>query len=391
MLGSMPPPRQAALRKVRDPADGSLLDDALVLRFDGPASATGEDVVELHCHGGRAVGEAVLAALDSIPGLRRARPGEFTHRAFENGRIDLTEAEGLADLIEAETESQRKAALLMADGALKRQIEDWRSRVVDLSARAEAAIDYDEDGDVGPDPVLASDCAELAEELSEWLRKPRAEALKDGVTVVLAGPPNAGKSSLLNALTGVDKAIVTDIPGTTRDQIEVPVSFGGTPFVLIDTAGIRDTDQTVEAIGVERARRSALGCDILLWLGERNDAPRHPRTVFVHSRSDLEDRASVPDGSVAVSSKTGFGTSDLLLEVMRQARELLPAEGAIALNGRQASHLEDARDALRRPETDIVLMAEQLRAARMAFERLSGRATVEDVFDALFGRFCLGK
>jgi len=241
LCGSLPEPRTAAVREVRHPETGELLDEALVLRFDAPASSTGEDVIELHGHGGRAVVDSLLRALVGVEGLRQAAPGEFTRRAFENGRIDLTEAEGLADLIEAETESQRKAALALAEGGLRKQITIWQERLLALSAQAERAIDYDDD-DEGVDPALLRDCADLAGELRQWLERPRVEPLKDGVLVVVAGPPNAGKSSLINAIVGEERTIVTDMPGTTRDHIEVPLSLGGVPIRLTDTAGLRETE-----------------------------------------------------------------------------------------------------------------------------------------------------
>lgn len=392
IAGSLPNARTAAVRELRHPASGELLDEALVLRFDTPASSTGEDVVEFHCHGGRAVVDAVLAALGEIETLRAAEPGEFTRRAFDNGRIDLTEAEGLADLIEAETESQRKAALALAEGGLKKQIANWQERLLALSAQAERAIDYDEE-DEAVDPALLRDCAMLAEELRSWLERPRVEPLKDGVRVVVAGPPNAGKSSLINAIAGEERAIVTDIPGTTRDHIEIPLSLGGVPIRLTDTAGLRDTQDKVEAIGVERAGQLVEAADVLIWLGYPSDAPDHPRLIRVHAKADLPDRAEVPSGSIAVSAVTGEGISKVLEETERTARSLLPAEDAIALNRRQAQHIAEAADAVARAATanDAVLLAEDLRLARGAFDRLTGRAGVEDVLDSLFGRFCLGK
>ena len=298
------------MRELRD-SQGELLDQALVLRFDGPASSTGEDMVEFHCHGGRAVVEAVLGAIAALGGLRLAEPGEFTRRAFENGRIDLTEAEGLADLIEAETESQRRAALLMAEGGLRRQILAWRERLLELSARAEAAIDYVDDDSVDPDPALAEGCAALAHEIGEWLARPRSEPLRDGVRVVLAGPPNVGKSSLLNALTGHDRAIVTDEPGTTRDSIDVSVALGGVPLLLTDTAGLREGGEQAEQLGVDRSRALINLADVLLWMGEPGDAPDHPRLVRVHGRCDLSDRGDAPEGSVCriVSDGRGAGES----------------------------------------------------------------------------------
>jgi tRNA modification GTPase len=392
LAGSLPAPRLAALRTLRDEA-GQVLDDALVLRFDGPASSTGEDVVELHCHGGRAVVDAVLGALGRRNALRVAKPGEFTRRAFENGRIDLTEAEGLADLLEAETESQRKAALAMAEGGLRHQVATWQAELLQLSARAEAAIDYADEDETAVDRSLIQGIGALHANLSEWLERPRVEPLKDGVRVVVAGPPNSGKSSLINAISGQDKAIVTDVPGTTRDQIEVPLTLGGIPVLLTDTAGLRETAELVERIGIERALSSVATADVLLWLGEPSAAPSHPRLLKIYPRADLPDRQSSPDDTVRVSVMTGEGLSALLERIGHLTRILLPAEDAIALNRRQAMHLSEARDSLTDASMmdDIVLIAEALRSARAAFDRLTGRAGMEDVLDALFGRFCLGK
>jgi tRNA modification GTPase len=392
IAGSLPDARTAAVRQLRDPCTSGLLDEALVLRFDSPASSTGENIVELQCHGGRAVVDAVLRALAGIEGLRAAQPGEFTRRAFENGRIDLTEAEGLADLIEAETESQRKAALALAEGVLTKSIEDWQARVLAMAAEAERAIDYDEQ-DAGVDPSLVSDCERLAAELEEWLLRPRIERLKDGIRAVISGPPNSGKSSLINAIVGEERAIVTDVPGTTRDHIEVPVALAGVPIVFTDTAGLRATEDRVEAIGIERAAALVEGADILLWLGDPFDAPEHPRLIHVHARCDLPERAAVPSGSLAVSALTRAGVDALLDRVGQEARVLLPAEDSIALNRRQAAHVREAQIALAgaAASADPVLVAEGLRQARSAFDRLTGRAGVEDVLDALFGRFCLGK
>ena len=390
--GSLPEPRTAAVRELRDPRSHELLDEALILRFDSPASSTGEDIVEFQCHGGRAVIDAVLSALGTIGGLRQAEPGEFTRRAFENGRIDLTEAEGLADLIEAETESQRRAALASAEGGLRKQIELWQEQLLSLSAGAERPIDYDE-GDEAVDPSLLTGCSALADDLRSWLERPRAEPLKDGVRVVVAGPPNSGKSSLINAIAGRDRAIVTAIPGTTRDHIEVPLSIAGVPLLLTDTAGLRATLDTVEAIGVARTAQLIEAADILVWLGDPLKAPNHPRPIRVHSKSDLPERGQVPKGSVGVSAVTGDGLKHLLELVVRQARSFLPAEDAIALNRRQAGHIAEAADAIgvAAAAGDIVIIAENLRQARSAFDRLTGRAGVEEVLDALFSRFCLGK
>jgi tRNA modification GTPase len=391
IAGDLPEARSAGVRELRRPETDELLDEALVLRFDGPASSTGENIVEFQCHGGRAVVDALITTLEGIDGLRLAQPGEFTRRAFENGRIDLTEAEGLADLIEAETETQRKAALALAEGGLRKQIELWQERVLVLSARAEHAIDYAEESGPDVDPELSRDCGALASELQEWLDRPRVEQLRDGVRVVVAGPPNSGKSSLLNAISGQERAIVTDIPGTTRDHIEVPLSLAGVPVLLTDTAGLRATEDQVEAIGVSRARALVEGADVLLWLGDPADAPPHPRLIKVHSKADV--RGAAPAGSAGVSAMTSKGLKLLLEEVGALAKSLLPAEDVVALNRRQARHIGEAAVALSAAASadDFVLVAEELRQARFAFDRLTGRAGVEDVIDALFSRFCLGK
>ena len=391
IAGHLPPPRMAAVRELRDPASAELLDEALVIRFDGPGSSTGEDIVEFQCHGGRAVVDALLGALTSCDGLRLAEPGEFTRRAFENGRIDLTEAEGLADLIEAETQSQRKAALALAEGGLRKQVGVWLDQLLALSAQAERAIDYDED-DAEVDPALVRGCAMLAEELRSWLDRPRVERLKDGVRVVIAGPPNAGKSSLVNALAGEERAIVTAIPGTTRDHIEVPLSLGGIPIVLTDTAGLREASDEVEAIGVSRAAKLIESAEVIVWLGEPEDAPAAPVPLIrVHSKADLG--GPLPAETLAVSTVTGQGLVELVRRIGDAAQSILPPEGAVSLNRRQAEQLDEAARTLADAERtrDLVLVAESLRVARAAFDRLTGRAGVEDVLDALFSRFCLGK
>lgn len=392
LAGELPPARHAAVRALRG-ADGEILDEALVLRFDGPASATGEDLVEFHCHGGRAVVSAVVAALGAIGGIKAALPGEFTRRAFENGRIDFTEAEGLADLIEAETESQRRSALAMAEGGLRKHVDAWQSALLGLSARAEAAIDYVDDDSIDADPALSSDCGALAAELRSWLERPRSEPLKEGVRVVIAGPTNAGKSSLLNAIVGQERAIVTDIPGTTRDHIDVPLAMDGVPVRVTDTAGLRESDEVVERMGVARAETLIATSDVLLWLGDPRSAPAHPHRIRVHSKCDLPERGGAPPGSLPVSAVTGAGLGELATAIVAEARQLLPVEGQLALNRRQASAIAEAEGALRSASAtpDIVLAAESLRQARVAFDRLTGHAGVEDLLDALFSRFCLGK
>lgn len=392
LAGGLPPARQAAVRELYD-AKGELLDQALVLRFDGPSSATGENLVEFHCHGGRAVVNAILRVLREELQLRDALPGEFSRRSFENGRMDLTEAEGLADLLEAETESQRRAALVMAEGGLSRQIGEWQSRLLAASAAAELAIDYvGEDREFGQDS-FCRDCGALAKEMELWLSRPRAERLRDGVLVVIAGPVNAGKSSLLNAIAGSERAIVTDIPGTTRDYIEVPVALAGTPLRLTDTAGLRESDELVERAGIGRSRRLIEQADVLVWLGAPEDCPAHSRAIQIHAQCDRPDRGTAPAGSMAISAATGEGLAQLVDAIVSEARSILPSEGEVALNARQAGCIAEAAEALRESsETeDVVIVAELLRSARNAFDRLTGRAGVEDLLDALFGRFCLGK
>lgn len=394
LAGSLPPPRRAALRLLVDPRTGASLDQVLLLRFDSPSSATGEDIVEYQCHGGRAVVRSILDVLVAQPGMRTAAPGEFTRRAFSNGRIDLTEAEGLADLLEAETESQRRAALLRAEGGVRRLVEGWREKVVSLSARAEAAIDYvgDEDETAADVTALASESEALAGEMAEWLDCPRAEPLRDGIRVVAAGPPNVGKSSLINALSQSERAIVTDIAGTTRDVIEIPVAIAGVPFVLIDTAGLRDSADPVERIGVERAEAELGRADILLWLGDLGDAPADPRTLLIHPRADLPGRQEPAAGAIAVSALTGEGLGRLTQVLLECAKTLLPGADQLSLNRRQVTEIVVASAALGDSMTnDIVVAADSLRRAREALDRITGRAGIDDMLDALFGRFCLGK
>lgn len=394
LAGPLPRPRHAALRSLHDPATGALLDQVLILRFATPASATGEDVVEYQCHGGRAVVRSILDALTAQPGMRAAEPGEFTRRAFGNGRIDLTEAEGLADLLEAETESQRRAALLLADGGLRRLVESWRDRVVTLSARAEAAIDYvdDEDETATDTSALAAESRALADEFASWLDRPRAELLKHGIRVVAAGPPNVGKSSLINALSQSERAIVTDIPGTTRDVIEIPLAIGGVPFVLVDTAGLRDSVDPVERIGVVRAANEVARADILLWLGEPADGPAHRQMLLLHPRADAPGREQPPEGALAVSAATRKGLDQLTKALVDRAGAILPGEGELALNLRQATEIALASAALSEVlSDDVVIVADSLRRAREALDRITGRAGIDDMLDTLFGRFCLGK
>lgn len=388
LTGPLPEPRHAAVRRLVDPRDGAVIDQVLVLRFDAPHSVTGEDIVEYQCHGGRATIDAVVGALLRRPGVRLAEPGEFTRRALANGRIDLTEAEGLADLLAAETELQRRSAMARAGGGLRKRLDGWRERLLALAARAEVAIDYADEEDGAGDAGLRPDIGALSAEMAGLIEAPRVEPLRDGVRAVVAGPPNAGKSSLVNALAQSEKAIVTHIAGTTRDVIEVPIALDGIPFVLVDTAGLRDSDDVVETIGIDRARGEAESADLLLWLGS-GAPPEHPGLIRIAAKSDL----GTGTPGIPVSAVTGEGLAELTRVLIERARALLPAGDQLTLDRRQHDLLADAQAALERGARldDPILVAEELRTARLAIDRISGRAGVEDLLDALFGRFCLGK
>ncbi len=391
LAGTLPPARQAAVRALRS-AEGDVLDRALVLAFRGPATATGEDVVELHCHGGRAVVRAVEAALVAQPDVRRAEPGEFTRRALGTGRIDLAEAEGLADLLAAETEAQRRAAMASVEGAVSREVGGWTTRLLALAGQVEAALDFADEADVTVDldPVIA-DARALAADIARVLDNPPVERLRDGVRVVLAGAPNSGKSTLLNALAEREAAIVSPISGTTRDRIEVPVMRDGIAWLFTDTAGLLEaSDDPIEAIGIGRAREAIAAADIVLWL---DDAPPPEGALAVHARADAPARAPAPAGRLAVSARTGEGMGALWAALAGRARTLLPRLDRLVLNARQRDLCRAAHDELAglAPETDPLLVAEHLRRARIAFDRITGAADVEDMLDALFGRFCVGK
>jgi tRNA modification GTPase len=396
LAGRLPVPRKASLALLRNPRDGMALDRALILWLPGPATATGEDLAELHCHGGRAVIAAVQYALGAIPDLRAAEAGEFTRRAFENGRIDLNTVEGLSDLLAAETEQQRRSALAMAEGHFSQRIEEWRQAVLRISALTEAALDFADEDDVpdaGIEGQIVGAIGSLTGTVARELATPPAERLRDGIRVVLAGPPNAGKSTLLNALVGRDAAIVSDIAGTTRDRIEVPAAIAGTAFLFTDTAGLRDdSDDAIEAIGMQRARAALDAADIVLWLGRPDDTPRAD-AVRIAAQSDRRDRKTIDGAALILSAVTGEGMEALRSLLLARAAELLPAEGSYALQARQRAgvtrllaHLHDAGES-----DDLLIVAEELRGARAAIDKLTGRADTEDMLDMLFSGFCIGK
>ena len=390
LAGDRPPPRQAAIRTLRS-SSGDILDRALVLWLPGPGTVTGEDMAEFHCHGGRAVIEAVLSELGTLEQLREAEAGEFTRRAFANGRMDLAEVEGLGDLLAAETEWQRRGAIAAAGGELSRRIEQWRGEVLSLSAQIEAAIDFGDEDDVDSLPDEFGDkISELAKAMEAVIERPSTERLKAGIRVVFAGPPNAGKSSLFNALLQEGAAIVSPEAGTTRDVIERPVALGGAPFILVDTAGIREEGaSTIEAIGIDRAKQQMEAADIVLWLGPAEELPAGAH--LVQSKSDIV-QPSIDRGHI-VSSVTGAGLNELVDWLIATAASLLPPPNRLALNRRQRKLVSECAGHLRHAggEIDVLIAAEELRLARAALDAISGRAGTEDMLDALFGKFCIGK
>ena len=392
LAGPLPEPRRAVPRPIV--AAGALIDRGLMLWFPEGGSVTGEDLVEFHVHGGRAVVARLLAVLGEQPGLRMAGPGEFSRRALLNGRIGLVEAEALSDLLLAETEAERRAALGVFEGALGARVERWRAALVDLSAEAEALLDYSDEGDVAQaagDARLRARLGELAGELAALLAGPTAEELREGVSVVLAGPPNSGKSSLFNALVGREAAIVTPSAGTTRDIIEVSMIVAGQRIRLVDTAGLRETEDGIEALGIDRARRAAAAGDIVIWMGD--DAPPDglAHLLHVHARCDLPGREDAR-GRLPVSAR-GTGIAALLDWIAARAERARRVDAELVINARQrdaiatlASHLDQAA-----ASGDLLIIAEHLRLARLALDRLTGQADLEAVMDNLFGRFCVGK
>src|SRR5882757_803961 len=406
LAGKLPVPRAATRVLLRDQGHEPI-DDAVVLWFPGPKSATGEDVAEFHVHGGRAVLAALFAALSSFKNTRAAEPGEFTRRAFENGKLDLTEAEGLDDLIHADTDRQRRQALRHLKGLLGDRARDWRARIIEASALIEAGIDFSDEGDVSTEliaPALEK-IKELVLEIEEVLAaQGRSERLREGLVVAIAGPPNVGKSTLMNALARREVAIVSPHAGTTRDVIEVQLDLDGYPVTVIDTAGVRDTDDPVEQEGVRRARAGAAEADLVLWLldatYEKNLDEGTAPVWVVRNKIDLNAVESDAGGrtsvDVAISASRGDGIAELISALVGFAQNYFgPGEGGLISRERQRKLLEQTVVSLRRSISVIEhgeeLAAEDLRIAARSLGQLLGRVDVEDLLDVIFRDFCIGK
>jgi len=400
--------RRASVTRISDPRTGELIDKGIAILFRRPASFTGESVLELHVHGGRAVVAALLAALSSIPGCRLAEAGEFTRRAFHNGKLDLTGAEGLAALLGAETEVQRKSALRVAGGELRTLYDGWRSELIEAMALMEAAIDFSDEADVANDALAQARTrvAALRSNVETHLNdNRRGEILRDGLKVVLAGPPNAGKSSLLNALARRDVAIVSPEPGTTRDVVEARLDLDGYPVIVSDTAGIRpDPGGAIEREGIRRTYERSAEADLVLWLIDSTnpvyDPPAEliggPASVIpVSTKWDL-DGNDIGPSTLRISTKTGQGLDGLLAILTACARDRIGDGGSAAIitSRQRALLIETTRflaTFLAGNPDHIELRAEDLRQAAQSLGRLTGRVDVEDVLDRVFSSFCIGK
>jgi tRNA modification GTPase len=407
LAGKMPRPRLATRALLRD-GEGQPIDDAVVLWFPGPASATGEDVAEFHVHGGRAVLAAMVTALSAIEQMRAAEPGEFTRRAFENGKLDLTEAEGLDDLIHADTDRQRRQALRQLKGLLGDRARDWRARIIEASALIEVGIDFSDEGDVSAELLTPARerIMALLEEIQEVLAaQGKAERLRDGLVVAIAGPPNVGKSTLINQLARREVAIVSPHAGTTRDVIEVQLDLDGYPVTVIDTAGIRETDDPVEQEGVRRARARAEEADLVLWLVDAPDniPPQEAGVALwiLRNKIDLDLPAAVrePEAGATefeISAARGDGIPRLISALVSLAQDFFGAgEGGLIVRERQRLLLQQTAVSLQRSiamfDQGEEFAAEDLRAAAYALGRLLGRVDVEDILDVIFREFCIGK
>ncbi|MGH6875386.1 MAG: tRNA uridine-5-carboxymethylaminomethyl(34) synthesis GTPase MnmE [Aestuariivirgaceae bacterium] len=409
LCSSLPVPRAATLSAIRQPADGRLIDRGLVLWFPGPASFTGEDVAEFHVHGGVAVVQALFDTLAGFEGVRIAEAGEFTRRAFGNGKFDLIEVEGLADLIEARTEAQRRQALHHSEGAVSRVFDQWRQDIARILARLEAAIDFVDEAHVEEEALRTHEAAleGLVRTVETEIERGRAgERLRDGFRVVLAGAPNVGKSSLLNQLGGKDAAIVSPIPGTTRDLVEVHLNLAGIPVILQDTAGLRAaSEDPIEQAGMARAGKALGGADVILWLSSADAAgPARPPqfdsdVIWIWNKCDLAlPRMAAPNGRpyMAISCVTGEGLPDLEAEIIGYL-ERLAAKGETALVVRRRhreallSMTHHLRSALAKPAPALEIVTEYLRLAAADIGRLTGHIDVESLLDMIFRDFCIGK
>jgi tRNA modification GTPase len=400
--GNLPAPRHAALRRLRDPS-GAILDHALVLWFPGPGTYTGEDCAELHLHGGRAVINGVADALAEA-GLRPADPGEFTRRAFLNGRLDLVEAEAVHDLVAAETEAQRRQALRQLEGALGALYQDWADRLRGILAYQEALIDFpDEDLPPEVEAQLSGTLhAVLAEIRAHLDDAGRGEKLREGLFFAITGAPNVGKSTLINALAERDVAIVSETPGTTRDAIETRVVLGGVPITLVDTAGLRESADSIEAEGVRRALARAAEADLVMVVVEAGSLPidglavvRSPAiggSLLIASKADLG--LAGPEGALRISAKTGLGMDELRACLARAARQMTLSSGPPPLTRarHRAALLAAAEHLAAADQADLPeLRGEDLRLAMRALGRITGHVGVEDILETLFSRFCIGK
>lgn len=403
LAGKLPVPRMATRALVRD-AGQQPIDDSVILWFPGPASATGEDVAEFHVHGGRAVLAALFASLSAFENVRAAEPGEFTRRGFENGKLDLTEAEGLDDLIHADTDRQRRQALRQLKGLLGGRARDWRAQIIEASALIEAGIDFPDEGDV-PAELIAPALARIKTlfgEIEEVLAaQGQSERLREGLVVAIAGPPNVGKSTLMNALAQREVAIVSPHAGTTRDVIEVQLDLDGYPVTVIDTAGIRETADPVEQEGVRRARARAADADLVLWLADAlHGKIQHEGAApvwTVRNKIDLDARKSGASAfDFEISASRGDGIQQLISALVGFAQNYFGlGEGGLISRERQRKLLQQTASLLQRSMGVAAkgdeLVAEDLRAAAHTLGRLLGRVDIEDVLDAIFRDFCIGK
>src|SRR5713226_2654025 len=416
LAGKIPAPRMATRALLRD-RNRQPIDDAVILWFPAPASVTGEDVAEFHVHGGRAILAALFAALSALDHMRTAEPGEFTRRAFENGKLDLTEAEGLDDLIHADTDRQRSQALRQLKGLLGDRARDWRAQIIEASALIEAGIDFSDEGDVPAEliaPALAKIKTLLGEIQQVLVDQGRSERLREGLIVAIAGPPNVGKSTLMNQLARREVAIVSPHAGTTRDIIEVQLDLDGYPVTVIDTAGVRETDDPVEQEGVRRARARAAEADLVLWLTDAQHEESRPQGAaplwVVRNKIDLDPaKPDAPDGKepagdlrekggvdFKISASRGDGIQPLITALVGFARDYFGSgEGGLIGRARQRKLLQETAASLHRSisavEEGEELAAEDLRVAAHSLGRLLGRVDVEDILDVIFREFCIGK